>query len=137
MGLAVVERLRSGPLPEGVSCEQAGTAGVGMLDLIAGLDRLVLVDAIDCGEAPGTVLELGLDELRRVTPLHAASSHDADLPTALELGRRLGLQMPGEVHIVAVQVADVQTFSERCTPAVEAAVDEACRRCLGLATGSA
>ena len=33
--------------------------------------------------------------------------------------------MPEQVRIVAVQVADVTTFAERCTPEVEAAVDEA------------
>lgn len=125
VGLAVVERLRSEPLPSGVALESAGTCGLGILDLVVGFERLVLVDAIDIGRPPGTVLELELDDLQRTMPLHCASSHDADLDAALAAGRRLGLDLPEEVIIVAVQVADTVTLAERLTPAVAAAVDEA------------
>ncbi|MFC1707968.1 hydrogenase maturation protease [Planctomycetota bacterium] len=135
VGIHVVERLRCEGAPEGARLELAGTCGLGLLEIVAGYERLVLVDAIDAGRRPGTVLTLGLEELDTLSPAHAASSHEVDLPTALELGRKLGLPMPGEVRIVAIQIADVSTFSETCTQAVRDAIAEACevvRRICGV-----
>ena len=52
----------------------------------------------------------------------ADSTHDTSLRLALELGRAAGLDLPEDVRIWAVEAADVETFSERLTPAVERAV---------------
>ena len=54
--------------------------------------------------------------------LHSASTHDMNLPTALEMGRRLGLTLPDTIEILAVEAEDVTTFGETCTPAVAAAI---------------
>jgi hypothetical protein len=45
-----------------------------------------------------------------------------DLVTAIELGRRLELEMPEEVVIYAVQVEDARTLVEGCVPAVESII---------------
>jgi hydrogenase maturation protease len=127
VGLRVIEALAKHDLPRQVTLETAGTCGIGILDVIAGFDELVLVDAIDAGEAPGTVLELTATELETLTPLHAASSHDADLMTALATGARLGLELPSGIAIVAIQVADIATLAEALTPEVEEAVESAAK----------
>ena len=49
--------------------------------------------------------------------------HDIDIVTALELGRQLGLHMPGEVHIFAIQGEDMLTLHEGCTPGVESVLE--------------
>jgi len=134
VGVRVVEHLRGQPLPPGVDLEEAGTAGLAILDLAVGYDRLVVVDAVDADLEPGTVLELDRADLERMTGRHLVSPHDADLLTALQLGRGLGLPMPEEVHCVAVQVADLTTLVERCTPRVEAAIPAAAEAALRLAT---
>jgi hypothetical protein len=53
--------------------------------------------------------------------LNTASAHDTDLRTALQALRRFGARVPDDhrVQIVAIEVLDVWTFSERCSPAVE------------------
>jgi hydrogenase maturation protease len=134
VGVRVVERLRGQSLPPGVELEEAGTAGLAILDLAVGYDRLVVVDAIDASLEPGTVLELDRTDLERMTGRHLVSPHDADLLTTLELGAELGLPMPQDVHCVAVQVADLTTLVERCTPKVEAAIPAAAAAALRLAT---
>jgi hypothetical protein len=40
----------------------------------------------------------------------------------LELGKQLGIEMPSDVVILAIEAADTTTFGEGCTPAVEAAI---------------
>jgi hydrogenase maturation protease len=136
VGVQVAQRLEQQRLPDGVIVAQGGSCGLGVLDLVAGFDRLIIVDAIDIDEEPGAVLSLGLDDLDRGVPVHFAAPHDVDLLTALKTGRRLEIEMPSEVRIVAIQVQDVSTFSERCTPPVANAIDEACRVVLALASAS-
>jgi hydrogenase maturation protease len=132
VGLQVVRRLRQLGLPEGVTIEEAASAGLDILDLIAGYDQLLIVDAIDCGAEPGTVMELSLADLDTTVTRHVISTHDDGLLDALELGRRLKLDLPERISIIAVQAADTTTLSEGCTPPVQQAIDEACRVVVGL-----
>ncbi len=50
---------------------------------------------------------------------HASTPHDVNFATALELGNRLGLALPQQITIFAVEVEDVATFGEGCTRRVE------------------
>ena len=103
---------------------EIGTAGLGLLDLVRGYERLILIDAIVSGAKPGTVHVLSGADVARAS--HLGPGHDADLPTVLALGEKLAAdQMPQEVVVVAVEAADVFTVSTELTPDVEAAVAEA------------
>jgi len=50
------------------------------------------------------------------------SSHDTHLSVCLEMGKMLGLQLPSEIKIWAVEAEDVDTFSENLTENVEKSV---------------
>ncbi len=105
-----------------VSVIETESAGMNLMEMLAGFDRAFLIDAILLdGEDPGTVFRLKADDLR-ITP-RLSSVHDIDIVTALELGRRLGLHMPSEVTIFAIQGHDMKTLSEGCTPRVEAVLE--------------
>jgi len=54
------------------------------------------------------------------------SIHDLDLFTAWELGEKLGIKLPKEMVIFAIEVEDVLTFGEKLTPKVEAAIPKVC-----------
>ena len=84
------------------------------MEAMAGYDRAIVIDAMVSGGRPGTIYRLGLEDLPKTR--NTDSTHDASLPVALELGRRPGLQLPGDVRIWAVEAADVETFGERLTP---------------------
>jgi hydrogenase maturation protease len=126
-GIHTVRGLDPSCLPDGCVIDELGTAGLELLDVVAGFDRLILVDAIDCGAEPGTVLEFAQEDLASVAPLHCVSTHDVGVLHALDLASRLGLASPMAVRIVAIQVADATVFSERCTESVEAALPRARR----------
>ena len=53
---------------------------------------------------------------------HAGTPHDVNFATALELGNRLGLALPQQITIFAIEVENVSSFGEECTPAVKRAV---------------
>jgi len=127
VGIRIARRLEDRVDQREVTVVEASLAGLSILDLLAGYDRAIIVDAIQTvGGRVGQVYRLSPDVLD--TTRHAASPHDIDVGTALELGSRLGLALPKEMVIFGVEVADVGTFSEECT----AEVREAIPICVGM-----
>jgi hydrogenase maturation protease len=121
---AAVTRCRTlGPVDQQVTFAEASLGGLRLLDVIAGYDRAVLVDAILTADGkPGTVYRLQPSDLRR--SLHSGTTHDLSLTEALALGRTLGLKLPddGQITILAIEVDDVRTFGQACTPSVTQAI---------------
>ncbi len=92
-----------------------------LVEMLTGYDRAILIDAIQTdGGKPGQVYRTTPESLR--TGRLTSASHTLDISSALELGRKLGLPVPSEVVIFAVEAADVDSFSEECTPEVARAV---------------
>ena len=119
---------------EDVAVTEAGVGGLHLMEMMVGYEQVILVDAIQTpGGQPGTISRLTLDDIALAVPTqHSASTHDMNLPTALEMGHRLGLTLPGTIEILAVEAEDVTTFGETCTPAVAAAVPVAAELVLQL-----
>src|SRR5512142_2247853 len=60
----VITRLRSDRrVPADVSLVEGGTLGLELLPYVWDCDRLIVIDAIDVGEAPGTVVRMSGEEL--------------------------------------------------------------------------
>jgi hydrogenase maturation protease len=124
VGVHAVRRLQLRDALPDVDIVELGTAGLALLDIVEGYDRLIVLDAIESGAPPGTVRVLSGEDVARAT--HLGVGHEADLPATLALGRELGdRQMPEEVVVIAVEAGDIHTFSEQLTPGVEAAVERA------------
>jgi hydrogenase maturation protease len=123
VGIIVAEEVRRRLDREDVVVDQASVGGLGLLELVLGYDRVIIIDAIQTAAGqPGQIHRLSPDQFRG--NLRAASPHDVTLATALELGRRLRKDIPKEIVILAVEAADTETFGEELTPAVAAAVPE-------------
>jgi hydrogenase maturation protease len=121
VGLKVVRELGDKVAEEDVHIEEASLANIDLLESIGSYDRLIIVDSIKTKEGnPGEIYQLRLDDFR--STLHLSSPHDINLATALELGKRLGMHVPGEIRIYAIEIEDNQTFSETCSPSVERAI---------------
>jgi hydrogenase maturation protease len=116
-----VARELEGKLDENVTVTEASLAGLNLMDLLVGYDRVIIIDAIQTvGGRAGQVYRLDLEAFKATR--HAVSTHDIDLPIALELGEKLGLDLPRKIDILAIEVADTDHFSEECTPEVTAAI---------------
>jgi len=95
-------------------------AGLGLLDHLTGISRLIIVDTVQTGRcAPGTIHIFRADELRAAP---GGSLHGAGLPEALALARKLDPEAPKEVLVLAVEAADCSTVGGPMDPAVEAAL---------------
>lgn len=126
VGLRVVDHLRTLlgdlDLPKDVEVQihtnEAG--GWEVLGDVEGCDALILVDAIlDDDLDPGAHCWYP----RKVfTSPRMTGIHNMDVFTAMDFAARHGAKMPGDIHVLGIGVEDTTTFSEACTPAVEAAI---------------
>lgn len=98
-------------------------SGLRLLDHLEGAERAVVVDAVQTGAAPpGTLYRVEETDFEK-TP--GGSPHYVGLFETLELGRALGLPVPGTVTIVAVETRDCTTVGGELDPAVRAAIPAA------------
>ena len=122
VGLYVVRELKNTlSNHKDIAVAEASLAGLGLLDSLAGYDKAIVIDAIQTRDGKtGQVYRLNSNDL--AITRHTASTHNVNFASALELGRKLGLSLPQKIVIFAIEVADVSTFSEQCTPEVKKAI---------------
>ena len=102
----------------------APVAGFSLLDYLTDRSKALIVDTILTGkDAPGTLRQVSASAF--VPTHHLTTSHQINLPTALELGKHLGISMPKTIDVITVEAEDVVTLSEKLTPRVEQAVEGA------------
>ena len=119
LGVHALGRLEEHPrLPAGVTLVDGGTRGLELLADVHGCSRLMLLDAVDMGRQPGTVLRLAGDELRGLSS--GSNVHQlgvADLLNTLPLVS----DVEREIVLLGVQPASTDWGTE-LTPTVEAAI---------------
>jgi hydrogenase maturation protease len=93
-----------------------------LLDLWAGLDTVVVVDALRGGEPAGTVRRIEATDAPLPADVRLASTHAMGIGDALALGRALG-RAPRRVVVLGVEGAAFG-MGEELSPAVAAALDE-------------
>ncbi len=119
VALRVADLLDAAPPPDAL-IRRTAVSGLYLLDEMEGVDRAVVVDAVRTGRhAPGTVLSFPLEDLRAP---EGPSPHSIGLPSALARAKAAGAPVPSRIHVVAVEVLDMETIGEGLTPSVEAAV---------------
>jgi hydrogenase maturation protease len=128
IGVLVAEEVRA-RLPEDtpIDITEVSVGGLTLMETMIGYERVILVDAFQHldGCTPGKVHKMSLDDLRSISPTqHSVSPHDASLVTAMETGQRMGLQLPHDITIFAIEVENVMDFSDRPTPAVAAVIPQ-------------
>ncbi len=101
--------------------------GLALLDEMEGREGLVLVDSVQTGNAPpGQIHEFSAAQVRESKG--PRTPHFVGVGDALALGGLLGLKMPREVAVFAIEVADPFTLGTSLTPGVAGAVAPAAVR---------
>lgn len=119
-GVHAIQRLRKDPrVPPGVALLDGGTQGLALLPHVCGFTRMLVIDAVDTGEAPGT--RVRLECLKPGDLPGKASVHQlgfSDLMVAMKLTGDL----PDEVVVLGVQPLSTEWSAELSAP-VERAMD--------------
>lgn len=128
-GIQVVDLLRQERLPAGVTVQDGGTAGVGLVPEMDGFQRVFFVDCALMDKSPGEWKRFTLQESNildeNASPL---SLHNAGLPDALRLADALHI-LPKQVIIYGVQPACVE-WDKAMSKEVRDAIPEMARAIL-------
>ena len=90
IGVHVAHELMKMDLPPGVSVVEGGTDGFRLLNVIAGADRLIVVDAVRSGAAPGSVYRFDVNDVRSVPSGFMTSVHQVGILEVIELSDLIG-----------------------------------------------
>jgi hydrogenase maturation protease len=133
IGSEVVRRVAQ-EAPPGVAAIDAGLPGLGLISLLEGRDKVVIVDAVDAGGPPGTLYRFHPHEVASARSRPQRSLHQGDILLHLELAETLGMA-PREVVIIGIQPRTFAPGQELSAP-VAAALDKAVELALAEACGS-
>lgn len=116
-----------------VEFEYLSLGGLSLMERMSGYRDVLVVDSILTGSKPnGTIYSLPLSRLPNLSAGHTTAIHDASLATALDVGRTMGMVLPDDVWVVAVEAEYVYDFSEELSEPVRTAVPSAVRIVLDI-----
>jgi len=119
-GCRVAQALEGQALPNDVQAMDGGTPGVGLLNLLEGRRRVIIIDAAEMGKPAGEVVRFRPEEVTLTGSAQRFSLHRSGAADALALARELGLALPDMV-VFGVQPERVD-WGEGLSPSVQAAM---------------
>ena len=88
--------------------------GTNILDFVCGYKVLIVIDAIKTENGnDGDVYQLSLDDMPKQK--RSNSPHNVGLYWTIKMGEKLGMEIPGEIRIYAIEVNDPFSFGEELT----------------------
>lgn len=104
-----------------VGLAEAAVAGLAVLDVVCGWERVILMDSIQRQDGePGTIYRYHLEDFMDTARM--TSPHDLNLPSAIEFGASQGFQVPENIIIYAIEAEDVFTIREGMSQVVKTAL---------------
>ena len=124
VGPRLIELLRRRGLTGDAELVDGGTQGLYLLPLLTGAERVVLLDAVDLGRAPGDIVVLENEAISALGQGRPLSLHQNSLHDLLAAAALIG-QTPARLSLIGIQVADTSAWGAGLSPEVEAALPKA------------
>jgi hydrogenase maturation protease len=108
VGIFLIEQLsrQKGRFPFAEFAD-AGSAGVGVLHLIANRKKVIFVDCAYMRKEPGAIVRFNPDEVKTIKKFAGQSLHEGDLLKIIEMSKKLG-ECPEEIVIFGIEPAEVK-----------------------------
>jgi len=110
-GIRAAEMLDSGPLPAHVHVKTAGLPGWGLVNWFANYPNVILIDAVDMEEPPGTWHCFRPEDVRFVIENGTLSLHHPGLAAGLALAEALEM-LPETLTLYGIQPANLTPGAE-------------------------
>jgi hydrogenase maturation protease len=124
-GPAVVDRLAADPrMPAGVAALDGGTLGLYLLPCVQQARRLLVFDAVDFGNAPGTLVVLRDSEIPAFFGQRPLSLHQTGFTDVLPCAQLTGAA-PEAITLIGVQPERIDDWGGDLTQTVAAAIPRA------------
>lgn len=122
VGCRVAQELERRTLRDDVEVIDAGTPGIGLLNLFEGRERVIIIDAAEMGLPPGTFRHFGPQDVLLTGSNQRFSLHRTGVIDSLMLARELSIKLP-QIVFFGVQPAIVD-WNDALSPQVQAAVPQ-------------
>jgi len=124
VGFQVTEALKGRVDEERVTVLDSSRNWLDIVELLAGYEKAIIIDGIQTRKRnAGEVYRLSAADFE--AEAYAVSDHLINFGGAFRLARAVGMPLPQGIVVFAVEMGDVTTFSENCTPEVERAIPAA------------
>lgn len=124
-GPRVIARLHAvGGLPEDVALVDGGTQGLYLLPLVQDATRLIVFDAVDFGQPPGSMVVLRDGEIPAFFGQRPLSLHQTGFTDVLAAAELTGCR-PQAITLIGVQYANIDTWGGGLSPVVLDVIDRA------------
>jgi len=90
VGVHVANELMKMELPPNISVVEGGTDGFRLLNVITEADRLIVIDAVKGGAAPGSIYRFDIDEVKNVPSGFKTSVHQIGILEVIDLSGLIG-----------------------------------------------
>jgi len=118
IGPKLIHKLRNTYQYPGVTFINTCLGGLDMLDVIRDYKQVIVIDAIKTeGGKPGSVYHLTLDDFKET--MHISNVHDISFLTAIELGKKLQINIPEVIDIIAIEIVEDLVFAENFSPEIQ------------------
>jgi len=122
VGVHVAQELAKEIRDKDIDIKDASFDGLNLLELIAGYDKLIVIDAIMADDKVGEIYKLTPESISDMAGF-TTSPHHSNLASTIEMGEKLFPErMPKEVTIFAVGTQEVVQVTEEMTGKVSEAI---------------
>ena len=117
IGVKVVKKLENEfSFPSNVALLDGGTAGHHLVNMVSDFEVIIVIDAVQGGESPGTIYRFTLDQIPFELKTHL-SVHQVGVLEALNQVKLLGKKH--KVTFIGIEPQDISPWGMELTPVIE------------------
>ncbi len=121
VGIHVVRQLVSQyEIPEEIQVLDGGTLGMDLLYYLEGVDQVLIIDAVETGEAPGTIVRLEGEDVPAFLSVKM-SPHEIGIPDMLAAAKLKDI-FPQSLILIGIQPETIEISTE-LSPTIQAALN--------------
>ncbi len=129
IGVHTINELEKYDLPRNIEIYDGGTGGFKLIDLMHGAVRVIFIDAVGAGKAPGTITTFRSEDVRSLYHKKKYSLHDTDLMEVIKMTELL--EVSPKIEIVGIQPKTINygtTLSKELTDSMPDIINTVLRR---------
>lgn len=126
LGIHCLEALQENIEPQDtLELVDGGVLGLNLLPLVETCSHLLVLDAVDAGEAPGTIIEIENWQIPALNHINL-SEHQMEFQNVVGIAKFEG-KLPAFLHVIGIQPSDLNT-GLGVSPVVERAIPQVVAR---------
>ena len=125
VGCHVADLLMQQKLPGEVEVMDGGTPGIGLVNLLQGRKHVIIIDAAELNDKPGTFKRFTAEQVALTGSAERISLHRSGVADALALARTLNIELP-EIVFYGIQPERIewgQVLSEPVRNAIDKVIE--------------